>query len=359
MTAVRVLHVDPERGWGGGEVQVLGLIRELGLRGQQATLAADPAGRIGRAAADAGIPVVPLRIANHVDVRAALRLRRLIAGHDVVHFHTARAHALAPWCPGGVRRIVTRRMDYVPRGGPYVRLLYNRAVDRVIAISEGVRAALLRAGVEAGRIRVVSSGVDVAAFADVGPATRDAVRRAWGIGAEATVVLVVGALEERKGHAVLLDAARRLRPSRPDLRLVFCGDGSARQRLETAAAKLGGTVVFAGFRSDVAACLAAADVVALPSLHEGLGVAALEAMAAERPVVASRVGGLAEVIVEGETGALVPPGDTEALARAVDRLAADPSLRARLGAAGRARVVARHTMARMAEGTLACYEERP
>jgi glycosyltransferase involved in cell wall biosynthesis len=95
------------------------------------------------------------------------------------------------------------------------------------------------------------------------------------------------------------------------------------------------------------------------SLHEGLGVAALEAMAAARPVVASRVGGLAEVVVDGETGALVPPGDAEALARALGRLAADPSLRARLGAAGHARVVARHTMARMAEGTLACYEERP
>ena len=355
---MRVLHVDPERGWGGGEVQVMGLIRELALRGQQATLAADPAGRIGLVAADAGIPVVPLRIANHADVRAALRLRRLVAGHDLVHFHTARAHALAPWLPRTVRRIVTRRMDYVPRGGPYARLLYNRAVDRVIAISEGVRAALLRAGVEAERIRVVPSGVDVAAFDDAAPGTRAEMRRAWGIGADATVVLVVGALERRKGHAVLLDATRRLRPSRPDLRLVFCGDGGERERLEAAAAPLGG-VVFAGFRRDVAACLAAADVVAVPSLHEGLGVAALEAMAGARPVVASRVGGLAEVVVDGETGALVPPGDAEALARAIDRLAADPSLRTRLGAAGRARVLARHTMARMAEGTLACYEERP
>jgi glycosyltransferase involved in cell wall biosynthesis len=359
MTAVRVLHVDPERGWGGGEVQVLGLIRELGRRGHTATLAADPAGRIGRAAADAGVAVVPLPIANHADLRAALALRRLVAGHDLVHFHTARAHALAPWCPRRVRRIVTRRMDYVPRGGPYARLLYNRAVDRVIAISEGVRAALLQAGVRADRIRVVPSGVDVATFADVRPGTRTAMRTAWGIGADATVVLVVGALERRKGHAVLLDAARRLRSTRADLRLVFCGAGSERAHLEAAAADMPGAVVFAGFRSDVAACLAAADVVALPSLHEGLGVAALEAMAAGRAVVASRVGGLGEVVVADETGLLVPPNDPQALAVALDRLAGDPSLRARLGAAGHARVVARHTMARMAEGTLACYEERP
>jgi len=109
----------------------------------------------------------------------------------------------------------------------------------------------------------------------------------------------------------------------------------------------------------VAACLAAADVVALPSRQEGLGVAALEAMAAGRPVVASRVGGLAEAIVPEETGLLVPPGDPMALATALARLARDPGLRARLGAAGRERVLGRYTAARMAEGTLACYEDRP
>ncbi len=106
----------------------------------------------------------------------------------------------------------------------------------------------------------------------------------------------------------------------------------------------------------MAACLAAADVVVLPSRHEGLGVAALEAMAAERPVVASRVGGLAEVVVEGETGVLVPPGDVPRLAAALARLAADPGERVALGRAGRARVLARFTAATMAEGTLACYE---
>src|SRR5439155_370460 len=84
----------------------------------------------------------------------ALALRRLVPGHDVVHFHTARAHALAPLCRGrGARLVVTRRMDYVPTGGPYARFLYNRAVDAVIAISEGVRQALLRVGVRDDRIR--------------------------------------------------------------------------------------------------------------------------------------------------------------------------------------------------------------
>ncbi len=351
-----VLHVDPERGWGGGEVQVTALLRELAARGQRARLAADPRGRLAAVAAEMGVPVVPLRIANNVDVRAGFALRRLVPGHDVVHFHTARAHALAPFCrQPGTRLVVTRRMDYRPSGGVYARWLYNRAVDAVIAISDGVRAALVAAGVRPERIRVVPSGIDPARYeapADAGAA----LRRAAGAAPSDVVVVVMGGLVVRKGHAVLLAAAERAPAS---LRYVFCGDGTERAALERTAAGLGGRVHFAGFRGDVAACLAAADVVALPSLHEGLGVAALEAMAASRAVVASRVGGLGEVVEDGVTGMLVSPSDPAALAAALEALAGEPMRRAAMGIAGRARVAARFTAARMAEGTIACYGEAP
>ena len=354
-----VLHVDPERGWGGGEVQVVSLLRELAARGHRSRVAADPRGRLAREAAAAGIAVAPLPVANALDGRAGVRLRRLVAGHDVVHFHTARAHALAPFCRGtGARLVVTRRMDYVPRGGPYARWLYNRAVDAVIAISEGVRTALLRAGVRADRIRVVPSGIDPASV-EAPSGARATARAGWGVAPDDILVLVLGALERRKGHAVLLEAAARLGSGGAPLRYVFCGDGSERAALAAAAARLGDRVVFAGFRRDVAACVAAADVVALPSLHEGLGVAALEAMAAGRPVVASRVGGLAEVVAEGETGLLAAPGDPASLAEALRRVAGDAALRVRLGQGGRRRVLVHYTAARMAEGTLACYGGAP
>ena len=356
---MRVLHVDPERRFGGGEVQVLGLARELAARGVGAALAVDPRGRLAGMAAAAGIETIALPIAHHLDVRAGLRLRRLARRFDAVHFHTARAHAMAPLCArAGARLVVTRRMDYVPAGGPYARWLYNRAVDVVIAISEGVRAALLAAGVRAERIRVVPSGVDLGRVA-APPDARPTTRAAWGAAADEVVVLVPGALERRKGHAVLLAAAARLPPSGPPVRFVFAGAGREEAALRRLAGRLGGRVAFVGFRTDLGAMLAGADVVAMPSLQEGLGVAALEAMAAGRPVVASRVGGLGEAVVDGETGLLVPPGEPAALARALAELAADPARRARLGAAGRARVLARYTMAQMAEGTLACYGGPP
>src|SRR5205814_5361305 len=133
----------------------------VAVRGHDSTGAAHPGGPLARAAAAAGARVVPLGVANHFDVRAALVLRRLAPDFDVVHFHTARAHALAPLSRGrGARLVVTRRMDYVPAGGPYVRFLYHRAVAAVIAISDGVRAALVRVGVRRARIRVGPRGID-------------------------------------------------------------------------------------------------------------------------------------------------------------------------------------------------------
>jgi glycosyltransferase involved in cell wall biosynthesis len=166
---------------------------------------------------------------------------------------------------------------------------------------------------------------------------------------------VIAALEDRKGHAVLLDAIARL----ADVRLrVLCAGGGSRAAALAArrdALGLGDRVVFLGPLDDVAGLLAAADVAVMPSLHEGLGVAALEAMAAGVPVVASRVGGLPELVGADAAGVLVPPGDAAALAAALRRLAADRGAARALGTAGRARVGARFTMAGMAAATLALY----
>jgi glycosyltransferase involved in cell wall biosynthesis len=356
---MRVLHVDPERDWGGGEVQVLALARALATRGIENTLVVDPDGRLRREAEQAGLATACLRVRNHVDATAGWTLRRLARDADVVHFHTARAHALAPWLRGrAVVRVVTRRMDYVPSGGPAMRWLYNHSVDRVIAISQAVRAALLAAGVREERIAVVPSAVDPSRI-QAAPGTRAAQRVAWGVDPADLVILVLGALERRKGQDVLLDALELLGGVATRVRVVLCGEGGERTALESRAATFGGRVTLAGFQDDVAAPLAGADVVAVPSRQEGLGVAALEAMAAGRALVVSKVGGLAEAVVDGESGLVVPPDDAAALAAALTRLVTDATLRTRLAAAGQVRALSRYSIAAMAEGTLACYGETP
>jgi glycosyltransferase involved in cell wall biosynthesis len=353
-----VLHVDPERGLGGGERQVLGLLARLRDHGIRQTLAADPGGRLAPAAERLGVAVAPLRIRNHLDLLAGRRLARLLARerYAIVHFHTARAHAMAAFL-GRARdtaRVVTRRMDYRLRGGWYTRRLYNHEVQAVVAISEGVRAALIASGIDPARIHVVPSGVDADAFAP-SATSRAAIRAQYEVAPETRVLAVVGALEPRKGHDLLLAALATL-PALP-LAVWCAGTGSARAALEAQCRALGleRTVRFLGRVDDVPGLLAGADALVMPSRREGLGVAVLEAMAAGLPVIASRVGGLPEAVVDGETGLLVTPEDVAALAAAIARLARDRALADRLGTAGAARVRAHFTMSTMADATLAVY----
>jgi glycosyltransferase involved in cell wall biosynthesis len=356
-----ILHVDPERGIGGGEEQVLGLLRHLAGAGQRQTVAAHPDGQLAGRAAALGVAVEPLAIRNHADVLAGRRLAAMIARgrFDVVHFHTARAHAMSAFL-GRSRaavRIVTRRMDYPLAGGWYARRLYNAAVDAVIAISAGVEAALLASGVEAAKIRVIASGVDLDRFTGQDE-TRARERARLGIAPAETVVAAIAALEPRKGHAVLLEALALLGDL--PLRVLCAGGGSQAAALAARTAALGvaGRVCWLGHVPDVLPVLAAADVVVMPSLLEGLGVAALEAMAAGRPVIASRVGGLPEAVgADGAAGVLVPPGDPAELAAALRRLAGDPARAVAIGAAGRERARRLFAMSRMADATLALYRD--
>jgi glycosyltransferase involved in cell wall biosynthesis len=158
-----------------------------------------------------------------------------------------------------------------------------------------------------------------------------------------------------KGLAALIDAATQL----PTAQVVIAGEGPERGRLEQQATELGvrDRVTFLGLRTDVPRLLASSDVLAMPSLNEGLGNAVLEAMAAARPVVASAVGGLSESVVSGETGILVPPGDVEALARALNVVLSDDRLARDMGAAGRRRVEAAFTADQAVEGTTAIWSE--
>ena len=176
---LRVLHVDPERGFSGGETQVLALVRHLAERGHESWVATPPGGGLAERIGSLGsselprVGVVGLRCGMSHDPRAGLALRGWVAEHavDVVHLHTARALSLAPYLSRGPVRILTRRMDYPPRGnGAYVRWLYGR-VAAVIAISAAARDALVSRGVATERITIVPSGVELERFAGLDAAS--------------------------------------------------------------------------------------------------------------------------------------------------------------------------------------------
>jgi len=339
---LKILHLDPERNWGGGECQVMGLLTYLAGRGHRNHLMCHPQGALAEAARRKGIETFPLSLRNELDVRPVFSLRRLIRreGYDIVHFHTKRAHALSLWLGRlhpGIRYVVTRRMDYPVRRNRYVDFLYNRRVDGVVAISRKIADLLAEGGVRREKIRLIPSGIDAAPF----PA-----RSAEEPGRVPLIVGTVAVLEERKGHLFLLEAAALLKQQDHPLRYRCAGEGSQRQTLERSALSLGvgGDVEFAGFVGDIPGFLSSIDVFVLPSLYEGLGVSVLEAMAAGLPVVASRAGGLPEIVDDGVTGLLVPPGDAQALAGAIAALISRPALAREMGARGRERVLRHFTI---------------
>jgi glycosyltransferase involved in cell wall biosynthesis len=240
-------------------------------------------------------------------------------------------------------------MDYPERKGWYTRYLYNRRIDGIVAVSQPILDLLVSAGIDAKRIRLIHSGIDSRPFEIVAseiPSLGDV-----------PVVGTVAVLEERKGHRFLLEAAARLKSQGYQIKYYLAGDGSLRGQLEEMVKrlKLTNEVKFYGFVSDTPAFLARIDLFVLPSLHEGLGVAALEAMAAGKAVVASRAGGLAELVLDPDTGLLVSPGDPEALAKAIAKLVRDRSLARVMGNRGADRVRGHFTLEQMALKNEAYY----
>jgi glycosyltransferase involved in cell wall biosynthesis len=221
----------------------------------------------------------------------------------------------------------------------------------VVAISQTIADLLIAAGVDAHRLRVILSGIDPVGFASLPPSRLHCDGE--------TVFGSIGVLEARKGHRLAIEALAALKLQGLKVRYRIAGDGNLRLELERQALQLGVSdrVSFAGFISDTAAFLGEIDIFVMPSLFEGLGVAALEAMAAAKPVIASRAGGLAEIVVDGETGLLFPAGNVAALAAAMAALAGDSQRAVAMGIKARQRVLHHYTLEQMARRNESLYYE--
>jgi glycosyltransferase involved in cell wall biosynthesis len=356
-----IAHLDGERGFSGGEVQVLLLMEGLRRRGHRNVLFCPPGSASEAECRRRGFRSVAVPMRNQLDWRAVRGLARGFReeGIDLVHANTGRDVWLGALAARrcGLPAVATRRMDRRVAPGLRTRLLYGTLVRRVAAIAPAVADCLREGGVDPARVDVIEDAVDPERTRPSRP--REAMRDALGVAPDEVLVLGVGALFERKGWDVLLEAFAALAPDVRDRSVLrIAGDGPEREALRTRLEALGleKRAGLLGFRDDVGDLLHASDVFVLPSRREGLGVACLEAMATGLPVVASRVGGLGQVIDDGETGLLAPPADPAPLADALARLVCDPDLRDRLGKAARARVLERYLPDRLVDAYLAFYE---
>lgn len=352
---LRVLMINGERGWRGGENQVALLAQGLGP-GFLPITACLPDQPLARALAAAGREVRPVTMRGQLHLGAVRALRRIIREERiaVVHAHTSHAHALGLLATlgGDVPLVVTRRVDFAIGRSLLGRWKYGKRVARFVAVSAGVQRVLVAGGVDAGRIEVIHDGIDPARFAGAGSALR--VRH--GIPAEAVVFGVVAHLTDHKDHRTLLTAFAEVERARPDAWLVVVGTGELEAELKAHAAALGlKRAVFAGFRDDVPDVLRGLDVGVLSSHLEGLGSTVMDYCCCGLAVVATRAGGIPELITDGVEGLLAPPRDPPALAAALLRVADDPALRRRLGEAGRRAAAERFGAARMVAAHEALY----
>ncbi|MCK6479307.1 MAG: glycosyltransferase [Planctomycetes bacterium] len=363
---MRILHLNTERTWRGGEQQNLWLAAGLRDLGEESEVAAQPGSPLARRARALGLPVHEVAMRGEWDLGAVAALRRILRDRrpDILHMHTSHAHTLGCLAARGPRRAtgrpllaVSRRVDFsIYRN--FLRLSwfkYRFLGDRYVAISRAVRDVLVRDGIPADRIEVVWSGVDADRMER---AARRDLRGDLGLPPGTPLVGDVAAFGWHKAQEVLVEAWPLLLREVPDAHLALIGDGECRPAVEDLARRLGllGTRVhFLGFRDDVPEVMGSLDLFAMPSVLEGLCTSALDAQAAGVPVVASAVGGLVEAVADGETGLLVPPRDPPALAAAMARILRDRDLGRRFSEAGRVRVRERFSVKAMVGGSRAVY----
>ncbi len=266
------------------------------------------------------------------------------------------------WVPQTLRAVAGMRIPIVAHvrqeiEPPKVRRYELDKTDLVLPMSHQIRQSLEKGGVLPERLKVLHSGIDLSAVPDREDGRT--IRRRFGIPAEALVLGTVANLFARKGYDVMLRALPEVVATFPQVHYLIVGTGDAdyEMRLRTMVRdlELENRVHFAGFQESVYPCLAAMDLYVHPALMEGFGIAVLEAMAMRKPVVATTAGGLPEVAQDGETGILVPPGDPDALAKAVSSLLPDSARCRQLGEAGRARVAAHFTVKIMLDRLIAAY----
>lgn len=373
---LKVLHLRTSTAFWGPDRQILQLIRPLRERGITVDVLV-----LYRRPTE-GPPLHPLivrarergaRAKQILDSRrwsrrvlAQVRHRIRSGRYDLLHTHEYKGNLIGGWSAWrlGVPSVASVR-GYTDRTLPL--RIYKwldlgvtlRLVTRIVTVSEAVRRQVLKAGYPARRVLTLHDAVDATTFSLDRVQTGARVREELGCTPAHLLVCAVGRLSPEKGQGFLLVAFREVIAAVPEARLVLVGEGPLRSRLQAQVTRCGLSehVIFAGYRDDVEAIIAASDLLVMPSLREGFGDPVIEAMALRRPVIASRVGGIVEIVRDGETGLLVPPGDPGALARSVINLLREPQARERMGLRGQQVALRKFSVERLADGLARLYKE--
>jgi glycosyltransferase involved in cell wall biosynthesis len=338
----------------------LTLMCGLAERGIAGVLVCPPDSAVAAAGRARGLEVVAVRMSGDLDLPFILRFARVIGrvGPDLVHVHSRRGADTLGGLAAGLARVPAILSRRVQSGdAPGVGLLKYRLYQRVVAVSGAIRRQLSARGLADAQLELVRDAVDPEACAPKW--SREHFRTEFGLAENDLAVAVVAQLISRKGHADLFESLTDLHNHVSGLMVILFGSGPLEAKLKEEVKRLGlwDCVQFAGFRPDLRDYLAWFQLLIHPAVREGLGLSVLEAQAAGVPVAGFRIGGVAEAVLDGDTGVLVPAGDSLALASAVRTLLNDTDLRQRLAAAGPEWIRKEFGVERMVQGYAEIYSE--
>lgn len=355
---MRILHTESSLGWGGQENRTMNELVTMRDRGHELAVLSRPGARIIERAKELGFTTFAVDMRGAIDFPNVLRLRSAIKrfGADIVNTHSGRDTQLAGMAARTLfkrPRIVRTRHLALPITSKFT---YSVLPDHVVTVSKHVENYLVEAGVPREGITTIPTGVDFARY-DRSTVAGD-LREELGLAADTLLVGTVAILRVKKGHTEILDAAPEVLQRFPKAHFVFAGDGPQTANLQAriAADGLAGRIHLLGLRRDVTNVLASLDVFVLPTHQEALGTAFIEAGAMGLPAVASNVDGVPEVIIDGQTGLLVPAQDGKALIEPICRLLGDPIFRRSMGANATEFIHRKFARETMAEGMERLYE---
>ncbi|HOK45405.1 MAG TPA: glycosyltransferase family 4 protein [Bryobacteraceae bacterium] len=362
-----VLHLISSSGFYGAENMLLTLAKAQRCLGWRAVVgvfenSGRPGGEMAVHARRAGLEVESVPCNGRIDLSVVGRLRKLIHGLDISVLHT-HGYKADLYGYAAARGFPVRLISTCHNWTNETRALRLYAsLDRwilarfplVAAVSPRVAGALRRAGVPANRLRLIANGIDVERFRLASGDLRGELARGGG-----PVIGMAGRLVPSKGFDDVIAVAPEVLSRAPGATFALLGDGPHRAALEMLASKtnVANTFVFLGRRDDSERFYASIDIFVLPSYNEGMPMTVLEAMAAGKPVIATRTGSIPNIVRHGETGLLYSPGDRKALAAALAELATDPGLARLMGTKGQEVAVREHSAEAMARQYLGAYEE--
>lgn len=345
---MKILHLISSEGFYGAENVVAALARDLQESGHSARVgvfenAHAPVNSVATQFESRGLQVTRILCRGRFDRKTVRRIREIIRSQEIelVHSHGYKSDVYT-WLAARRLRVpliatshLWTRQTAAIRFYEFLDSLVLRRFSAITAVSEKIAGQLRHAGISARKVSVIDNGIDLRLFRSAVPALKSELQAG-----DRPLIGMVGRLTAQKGIEYFLAAARKLLAEFPDLIFPIVGDGPDREKLERMARELNieKSVRFTGARKDIANVYASLDIFVLASIDEGMPMALLEAMASGRPVVATDVGAVSQIVVSGETGILVRSADAGELANAIAALLRDPALRARLASNGQAKV---------------------